>query len=164
MRQKWRERNQVVALFVATPIPTTIVLMGASTSGASVAIAAIATATSTTISIARISGPRNAWCWRSWSRRAVRSVGIRISIGIDARDASPTTMPQWVHPIDGIIPRIGIPVDIHARDGRVPGVGGEEAAEVGVVVAGVEILQARFGIEAFVDVAPAIGHREAVVV
>ena len=55
-----------------------------------------------------------------------------------------------------IIPGIGIAVEVDAGEDGVPGVGGEEAAEVGVVVAGVEVLQAGFGVEALVDVGLAV--------
>ena len=74
-------------------------------------------------------------------------------------------MPIRIAPIDGIISGIGVAVDVDAGEDGVPGGGreGEPAnAELGVVIAGVEILQARLGIEAFVDIGLAVQHRGAV--
>ncbi len=60
-------------------------------------------------------------------------------------------------PIHRIAARIGIAVGPHARLGDLPPVGLEEHQKVGVVVAGVEILQPRLGIIALADVAVAFG-------
>jgi len=65
-------------------------------------------------------------------------------------------MSAWITSIHRIIGGIGIAVEVDAGEDRVPGVGGEEAAEVGVVVAGVEVLQAGLGVEALVDVGFAV--------
>jgi hypothetical protein len=52
-----------------------------------------------------------------------------------------------------VIPRIGITVGVDAREFRVPCARGQEAGQQGVEVAGVEVLQARLGVVALVDVA-----------
>ena len=71
-------------------------------------------------------------------------------------------MPTRITPIEGIIPGIGIAVDVHAGDVRVPGVWRQEAAQQRVVVAGVEVLEARLGIKPLVDVALALQRYRAV--
>ena len=71
-------------------------------------------------------------------------------------------MPIRIAPIDGIISGIGVAVDVDAGEDGVEGVGGEKAAELGVVVAGVEILQAGLGIEPLVDIGLAVQHGGAV--
>ena len=52
--------------------------------------------------------------------------------------------------------RIGIAVDVGTGFDGVEAVGGEEAAFKGVVIAGMEILQAGFGVIALVDIAFAV--------
>ncbi len=95
-------------------------------------------------------------------RIAVSLARILMGNRVAARATNdPARMPARIAPIDRIIRRIGVPVDIYPRQGRVPGVGGEEAAELGIVVSRVEILQAGFGIEALVDVTLALGLGEA---
>jgi len=64
-------------------------------------------------------------------------------------------MPIPVAPVDGIVAGIGVAVDIDAGEDGVEAVGGEKAAEERVVVAGVEILEAGFGVEALVDIGAA---------
>lgn len=73
-----------------------------------------------------------------------------------------TSMPIRVRSIDGIIPGIGVAVDVDAGEDGVPAVGGEEAGEIGVVIAGVEILQASFRVEALADIGLAAQHRGAI--
>ena len=51
-------------------------------------------------------------------------------------------MPIPVAAIDRIVGGIGVAVDVDACEDRVPGVGGEEASEDGIVIAGMEILEA----------------------
>lgn len=65
-------------------------------------------------------------------------------------------MPVRITEVDRIIARIGVTVDVDTLQHRVPGVGGEETCEVWVGVSRVQILQARLGVEAFVDIALAL--------
>jgi lycopene beta-cyclase len=58
--------------------------------------------------------------------------------------------------INRIIAGISITIYIDACQYRVPGVRREEASKVGVVVSGVQVLQAGFGVEALVDVGLAL--------
>ena len=51
-------------------------------------------------------------------------------------------MPIPVALVDGIVEGICVAVDVDAGEDRVPGVGGEEAAQQRIVVAGMEILEA----------------------
>ena len=78
-------------------------------------------------------------------------------------------MPQRITEVDGIVQRIGVAVDVDPCEGGVPGVGGEEAAEQRVVVAGVEVLQSGLGVVGFSDIGLAVadgrvggGHRAAI--
>ena len=68
-------------------------------------------------------------------------------------------MTTGITPIHRIIARIGIAVRVHAGKDRVPRVGAEEPGEGGIVIPGVEVVQAGFGVVFLVDVALALGGR-----
>ena len=78
-------------------------------------------------------------------------------------------MPQRITEVDRIIQRIGVAVDVDAGEGAVECVGGEEAAEQRVVIAGVQILQSGLGVVGLADIGLAVadgriggGHRPAI--
>ena len=66
-------------------------------------------------------------------------------------------MPVPIRLVDRVVPRIGVAVGADAFFQGVPGVGGDEDAEFRVVVAGVEVEEADFGVVAFAGEALRVG-------
>ena len=60
-------------------------------------------------------------------------------------------MPVRIRPIDRVVPRVRIPIRSDAFLVGVPPVGGDEAGDGGVVIAGVEVEEAGLGVGAFAD-------------
>ena len=68
-------------------------------------------------------------------------------------------MPIGIVAVYGIIEGVGVAVDVDTGEDRVPGVGRREATEGWVVIPAVQVLQARLGVVALVDVGLGDGRR-----